>query len=173
MQAGLDVLPKVEQLCGTHGIETLFTQFITAKNAEEQKERGQWQAYYRHWEHLTQDKAGKEILRIHLRLARFATADRVFGKDGYSAFSSADFTERIRNINPSALIFTGVETQACVLATVLSAVDLGYKCVVAIDAVAASKQESHHACIQHVLSRFPGQIELDNVNSIGQRWSSP
>ena len=43
------------------------------------------------------------------------------------------------------MIVTGSETDVCVLATVLGAVDLGYRVIVVRDAVCSSSDEGHDA----------------------------
>jgi nicotinamidase-related amidase len=45
------------------------------------------------------------------------------------------------------LIVTGAETDVCVLATVLGAVDFGYGTVVVKDALCSSADESHDAIL--------------------------
>ena len=66
---------------------------------------------------------------------------------------------------------SGVETEVCVLATAMSAVDLGYRTVIAVDAVASSMPESHRACLEHVYPRFDQQVELARVEEILAAWS--
>ena len=58
----------------------------------------------------------------------------------------------------------------CVLATALSAVDLGYRTVIAVDAVASSAPASHRACIAHVYPRYEQQIELAEVTEVLAAW---
>ncbi len=170
--AGLEILPNIERLCAHAGRQNVFTKFITAKNVDEMEGHGQWQDYYQRWENLTQDKIGAEVLDIHPKLVPFTSDDREFDKRTYSAFSSPRFSQWIKERNPSALIFTGVETDACVLATVLSAVDRGYRCVIATDAVASSSVDAHTACLHHVYTRFATQIELATVDSIIAEWNN-
>ena len=58
------------------------------------------------------------------------------------------------------MILTGVETDVCVLATALSAVDRGFRVIVVSDAVASSDMDSHRACLELVYPRYDQQIEL-------------
>ena len=48
----------------------------------------------------------------------------------------------LKKANPSALIFSGIETDVCVLGTVLTAVDSGFRTIIAQDAVTSSDQFS-------------------------------
>ena len=75
-------------------------------------------------------------------------------------------------MQPSALVLSGVETDVCVLATALSAVDFGYRTVIAVDAVASSVAASHEACLAHVYPRYDQQIELASVDDIIAAWRS-
>jgi nicotinamidase-related amidase len=53
----------------------------------------------------------------------------------------------------------------------MSAVDLGYRTVIAVDAVTSSVAESHRACLDHVYPRYDQQIELACVDEIIAAWS--
>ncbi len=48
----------------------------------------------------------------------------------------------LRARNVGTLIISGSETDACVASTVLSAIDIGYKVVIARDAICSSSDES-------------------------------
>ena len=133
---------------------------------------GAWQRYYRHWHAVTQNEAGAEILDLHPALGPHAAAERVFDKPTHDAFDSPDLARHIAAAAPSALVLSGVETDVCVLATAMSAVDLGYRTVIATDAVASSVPESHAACLDHVYPRFDQQIELAGVAEILAAWSA-
>ena len=58
------------------------------------------------------------------------------------------------------LIITGSETDVCVLATVLDAVDLGFRVIVVEDALCSSFDEGHDALMTLYRNRFSEQIEL-------------
>ena len=73
------------------------------------------------------------------------------------------FMETMARRRPDTLIFTGVETDVCVLASVLTAVDRGYRVIVVTDAVASSDAAAHRATLQVILPRFDQQIELVDV----------
>jgi nicotinamidase-related amidase len=168
--AGLAVLPAALDLVEHAPERSLFTRFITATTAE--AATGAWQRYYRRWHAVTQDEAGAEILDLHPALGPHAAAERVFDKPTHDAFDSPDLARHIAAAAPSALVLSGVETDVCVLATAMSAVDLGYRTVIATDAVASSVPESHAACLAHVYPRFDQQIELAGVAEILAAWSA-
>jgi len=54
---------------------------------------------------------------------------------------------------------TGSETDVCVLATVLGAVDHGYRVIVVTDAVCSSSDEGHDAMLKLYRERYSLQIE--------------
>ena len=94
--------------------------------------------------------------QLTILLNRTACSNRL----GFSAFASDGFAERIRGRTPSAMIVCGVETDVCVLSTILSAVDQGIRTIVPIDAVASASPSGHDAVLNHVLPRYDHQVEL-------------
>ena len=114
------------------GGNAIFTRFVTADRAEDAK--GSWQRYYRRWSAVTRSEAGSEVFDLHPDLAGRAAHGRIFDKTTHDAFHGADFARHLEGIPASALILSGIETDVCVLATALSAVDLGYRTVIAVDA---------------------------------------
>ena len=170
-EACLNVIEPQIRLIGHAPDYSLFTRFITAKVADEAT--GSWQRYYRHWQVVTQVEAGPEVLDLHSDILALAHPENVYDKLTHDAFDSADFAARIHGEAPGALILSGVETDVCVLATAMSAVDLGYRTVIATDAVASSTPASHAATMEHIYPRFDQQIELASVETITQNWSAP
>ena len=169
--AGLEILPAVKRLLDHAPARACFTRFITAVTPEDAA--GSWRRFYRHWHAVTQEEAGAEILDLHPDLAPYAAAGRVFDKPTHDAFDSPAFARHIAVEAPSALVLSGIETDVCVLATALSAVDLGHRTVIATDAVASSVPASHDACLSLVYPRYDQQIELATVTEILAAWSAP
>jgi len=167
---GLALLPEIRRLVAHAPGRSLFTRFITARSPE--TAHGAWQRYYRRWRAVTQAEAGTEVLALHGDLAPLAAPGDVYDKAVHDAFLSEAFRERVAREAPSALVFSGVETDVCVLAAALSAVDLGYRTVIATDAVASSVPESHAACLARIYPRFDQQIELATVDEILAAWTA-
>ena len=163
-EAGLAVLPKIEQLVHARNLPTVFTRFITPSTAIEAI--GRWQTYYEFWHQVTKEEAGEECLALHPTLQKFAKTENTFDKTTYDAFASGSFRSSIEKANPSALIFSGIETDVCVLATVLTAVDLGIRTIIAKDAVTSSDLDSHNACFEFIFPRYSQQIEIATVAEI-------
>ena len=163
-EAGLAILPKIEQLVHARNLPTFFTRFITPSTATEAM--GSWQTYYEFWHQVTKEEAGEEWLALHPTLQKFAKSENTFDKTTYDAFASGSFRSSIEKANPSALIFSGIETDVCVLGTVLTAVDLGMRTIIAKDAVTSSDLNSHNACFEFIFPRYSQQIEIASVAEI-------
>ena len=114
------------------------------------------------------DDAKRDWLRTQLERAGWKVHAT---ETTHDAFDDAAFARHVTGLAPSALVLSGVETDVCVLATAMSAVDLGYRTVIAVDAVTSSVTESHQACLDHVYPRYDQQIELASVDQIISGWS--
>ena len=163
-EAGLALLQKIEQLVHARNLPSVFTRFITPSNASEAT--GSWQTYYEFWHQVTKAEAGEEWLALHPTLQKFAKSENTFDKTTYDAFASGSLRSSIERAQPSALIFSGIETDVCVLATVLTAVDLGFRTIIAEDAVTSSDLDSHNACFEFLFPRYSQQIEIATVAEI-------
>jgi nicotinamidase-related amidase len=163
-EAGLALLPKIEQLVHARNLPSVFTRFITPSRATEAS--GSWQTYYEFWHQVTKEEAGEEWLALHPTLQKFAKSENTFDKTTYDAFASGSLRSSIERAKPSALIFSGIETDVCVLATVLTAVDLGFRTIIARDAVTSSDLDSHNACFEFLFPRYSQQIEIATVAEI-------
>jgi nicotinamidase-related amidase len=53
-----------------------------------------------------------------------------------------------------------------VLATLLAAVDRGYRVIAVADALGSSSMEGHNATLWHVLTRLPDQVEIDDTAQV-------
>lgn len=168
-EPALSILPHCEALAKTAAGRCLFTRFITAQNAREA--RGSWQRYYRRWQSVTRDVVGNEIMQVHSSLAGYASEERSFDKSTHDAFDSTAFSDYVHASGTQALVLMGIETDVCVLATALSAVDLGYRVIIVKDAVASSVPESHTACLTHIYPRFDQQIELVDTATLIDQWT--
>lgn len=155
---GLSILPACGALCDAAPDRALFTRFVPARNPE--AAQGAWRGYYERWRDVTLEAAGEGPVALHADLAPHAAPDRVFDKPTHNAFEASSFRAFIAARQPSALVLCGVETDVCVLATALTAVDLGIRTIIAEDAVASSDHAGHRAAIDAIYPRFDMQIEL-------------
>jgi nicotinamidase-related amidase len=162
------VLPVVEALAERAPARTIFTRFIPPQRAHDMP--GMWQAYYTKWREVTREKLDPAFVELMPSLRRFVPPAMVFDKMVYSAFSQGDLTAYLQANEVDTLIVTGSETDVCVLASVLGAVDRGYRVIVVRDAVCSSSDESHDASLSLYHNRFAVQIEVAAAEEIVASW---
>jgi len=165
---GLSILPNIVKLAKASTNRCLFTRFMTPPTASDAE--GQWRDYYQHWQSVTQSVAGKEMMDLHAQLQPLAHPSRIFDKPTYDVFKNPSFVNTVQASSARNLIMFGIETDVCVMASVLSAVDLGYCVVVVTDATASSDVQSHQACLDLVYPRFDQQIILATTAEILTAW---
>jgi nicotinamidase-related amidase len=67
-------------------------------------------------------------------------------------------------------VISGGETDVCVLAAVLHAVDLGYRVIVASDALCSVSDKAHDDLLELFRERFQQQIEVTSSDTILDAW---
>ena len=77
----------------------------------------------------------------------------------------------LRRRGTDALVITGAETDVCVLAVVLDAVDLGYRVVLVTDAICSSSDATHDALLILYRNRFGQQIETITSEALLAGWN--
>jgi nicotinamidase-related amidase len=163
------VLPVVEVLVERAPQQTIFTRFIPPQHADQMP--GMWRAYYTKWHEVTRDNLDPAMIELMPSLKRFVPPAAVLDKMVYSAFAHRDLAARLQTDNVDTLIVTGSETDVCVLASVLGAVDRGYRVIVVRDAVCSSSDESHDALLRLYHERFAIQIEVADADEIIGCWT--
>lgn len=103
-------------------------------------------------------------------LARFAPPATIVDKRVYSPFVERALLSHLRDRQADALLITGAETDVCVLAAVLGAVDFGYRVVIASDAICSSADATHDALLTVYRNRFSEQIEIADTELILANW---
>jgi nicotinamidase-related amidase len=162
------VLPVVASLAGRHPERTLFTRFIPPERPDELP--GMWQRYYTRWRLATREHLDLDLLELMPPLAALCPPAADIDKTRYSGFAEPKLLAHLREREADALIISGSETDVCVLATVLSAVDLGYRVIVVRDAVCSSSDEGHDMLLRLYHTRFSEQIETADAATILSRW---
>jgi nicotinamidase-related amidase len=162
------VLPTIVSIAEICPERTVFTRFITLVNPDDRP--GRWQRYFTKWEPATRARLPPAQLDLVPPLGRFAPPATVVDKPAYSAFMESRLGAFLSQKGVDTLIITGAETDVCVLATVLDAVDLGYCVVVVEDALCSSSDQGHDALMTLYRSRFAEQIELVKSAELRALW---
>ena len=163
------VLPVVTEIAGRFPERTVFTRFITPQRPEDMP--GMWQRYYERWREATREKLDPRLLELLPSLARLSPPAAVIDKTRYSGFAEPNLLAHLWQRGADGLIVTGSETDVCVLATVLGAVDLGYRVILVRDAVCSSSDEGHDALLQVYHRRYSEQIETADAETVLSRWA--
>ena len=165
------VLPGIVATAEMNPSRNVFTRFITPRSADERP--GRWRQYFKRWERATRDHLAPEQLDLIEPFARMVPPGHVLDKPGYSAFAGTDLAARLREKAVDTVIVTGAETDVCVLSTVLSAVELGFRTVVVEDALCSSSDQGHDALMTIYRSRFTEQIDLVQLSRLPDLWQDP
>jgi nicotinamidase-related amidase len=162
------VLPVVAELAGRFPERTVFTRFITPGRPEEMP--GMWQRYYRRWRQATRERLDPGLLELMPPLGQLCPPAVVIDKTRYSGFAEPRLLAHLKQREADGLIITGSETDVCVLATALGAVDLGYRVIIVKDAICSSSDEGHDALLEVYRRRYTEQIETAQAETILARW---
>ncbi|MSP83446.1 MAG: cysteine hydrolase [Alphaproteobacteria bacterium] len=165
------VLPNVLRLARARPERAIYTRFLVPEDPEAAD--GAWRDHYQRWSEMTLQSLDPALQDLVAPLRALVPPGLVADKMTYSAFVSGDFIKVLAGIGGETLIFSGVETDVCVLATVLSAVDRGYRVIVARDAVTGSSLPAHGAMLEQIYPRLPDQIALLTTEEIVRAWRNP
>ena len=156
------ILPNVLTLCQTTATKTLCSRFITPPNPQSAK--GRWQTLYQAYPDVT--GLDPAILGLVPPLNQIVHPGQIFEKTTYSIFPAA----QPHLGQTDTLILSGAETDACVYASLLSAVDLGLRVIIATDAVTSSDADAHKATLDIIARRLPTQVDLATTSEIIAAW---
>ncbi|MGH6679599.1 MAG: cysteine hydrolase family protein [Bradyrhizobium sp.] len=162
------VLPVAAELAGRFPERTVFTRFIPPERPEQMP--GMWQRYYRRWRAATRECLDVSLLELMPPLAALCPPAAVIDKMCYSAFTEPALLAHLRERRADALIVSGSETDVCVLATVLGAVDWGYPVLVVRDAVCSSSDEGHDMLMRLYQVRFTEQVGTTDAAAVLLQW---
>ena len=121
------VLPNILSITSTHSEKTVFTRFIPAHKPGQGV--GMWRHYYERWGSMTIDQLGPEMIGLVPDLAKFVPPARTYDKHVYSPWTGTDLHQQLRGAGIDTVIITGGETDVCVLATMLGAIDWGFRII--------------------------------------------
>lgn len=163
------VLPNVVAVTAAHPRRTVFTRFLPARSPG--RGAGAWRRYYARWSTMTIDRLGSELVELVPDLARFVPPARICDKHVYSPWIGSDLHLRLHERSIETLVLTGGETEVCVLATMLGAIDWGFRVILVTDALCSSSDETHDAMMQVYLNRFSEQVECVTTETLLAAWT--
>ncbi|WP_112410798.1 cysteine hydrolase [Rhizobium sp. BK312] len=154
-------LDQVVEVAGRFPERTLFTRFIPPARADAMP--GKWQDYYEKWEMMTASRLPHELMLLIDPLQRFVPPARIFDKLTYSPWTDGRLHRNLAQEGIDTLVISGGETDVCVLAAALGAIELGYGIIVLRDAVCSGYDDAHDAALTLLERRFSVQSEIMTV----------
>ena len=115
---------------------------------------------------MTLDRLPTEAVDLLPPLAQLVPPAEVIDKGVYSPWFDGALEARLHARDADTLVVTGTETDVCVLAVVLGAINRGYRVLVPADAICSSSDDGRDALLGLLHRRFSQQVEAS-----GQRTS--
>jgi nicotinamidase-related amidase len=162
------VRDPIAALAKARPADTIFTRFITPRTPEDGVRS--WRDYYAKWPMMTRSQLGDEMIDLLPELRALVPPALVFDKPCYSPWLDGRLHTHLQQQEVNTLVISGGETDVCVLATVLGAVDLGYYIVLLQDAICSTSDETHDASLSLFGSRFSSQLRLAGTEEILNQW---
>jgi nicotinamidase-related amidase len=161
-------LPAILEISGRYTSQTVFTRFICPRDLGETC--GQWTRFYADAEGMLANKLHPSMMDLLPDLAKFIPPAKIVDRKVFSALASTDLRALLAQDSTDTLVISGFETDVCVLATVLAAIDLGFRVVLVKDALASSNEAGEKAALHQVFSRFDQQIEVIDTEELFRNW---
>ena len=162
------MLPAVEALVDMRPAWTVFTRFMPPYSEEEAF--GAWKIYYQKWAGMTRAQMAPKLLDLVPSRARYIPPAAVVDKTVYSPWFQPELIRSLRATNTDTIVVTGGETDVCVAATVMGAIDHGLRVVLPTDAVFGSADETHDAMLRIFQSRFALQLVTCTTQELLEDW---
>ncbi|MBZ9733484.1 cysteine hydrolase [Mesorhizobium sp. CA18] len=162
------ILPKVLSLVDGRPERTIFTRFITARRPGEGQ--GHWRQYYERWSQMTIECAGPGSLELLPELRDFVPPARVFDKSVYSPWLTGELHRSLQAEGVTELIVSGGEADMCVLATLLGAIDFGYRTILVEDAICSTSDEAYENMLKLFTTRYSHHVEVAAAEEVLDFW---
>lgn len=153
-----EVSPQVQEIAQRYPQRTVFTRFVPPKRAEDM--HGMWRSYYEKWDNMTLDRLGPDMIDLVPSLKALVPPARIFDKMTYSPWTTGELHRVLAGEGVETLVISGGETDVCVLAAALGAIDLGYRVILLKDAVCSGADDTHDASLELLSDRFSVQLEI-------------
>ena len=164
------ILPAVETIAGRYAERTVFTRFIPPETPEDGP--GMWRHYYRRWHQVTRREIHRDLIDLIPSLRRLVPPAAVIDKATYSGLATPALPAWLAEHGVDGLVVTGAETDVCILATVLGAIDYGYRVVIVTDAICSSSDPGHDALMDLYHLRFSEQVETIDTAALLEAWQT-
>ena len=162
----LQIVPKIQILIKAVKPENvIFTRFIPPKNWKDANRS--WRTYYKINQKITRDFLREGSLEVIDELMPYLSNRSIVStrKTTASIFTTGTFHSKIKKRSTKVLIFAGIETDYCVLSSVLDAINLGYYVIVVSDACASSKKYGQRNA-KGIFERFPEQLWITTTENL-------
>ncbi len=159
--------PQIQEIANHYPQRTVFTRFVPPKRAEDM--RGMWQSYYEKWDTMTLERLGPEMVDLVPSLKALVPPARIFDKMTYSPWTTGELHRVLAGEGVETLAISGGETDVCVLAAAIGAIDLGYRVILLKDAVCSGADETHDASLELLGDRFSVQLEIASTEDFLSR----
>lgn len=150
------ILPTVIALCERFRQRTIFTRFMPPPTPGQAT--GTWRGFYSKWPQVTGEAISPHLLDLMPPLSTFVPPALVLDKMTYSAFGNRALLSQFRKWQIKQIVISGLETDVCVLATAMAAIDLGFGVIIPLDAVCSSSDTGHDALLSVFRTRFSQQV---------------
>lgn len=148
---------------------TIFTRFVPPKTPADA--RGMWRPYFEKWSSMTRSALGEEMIDVLPELREFIPPAIVFDKPIYSPWLDGRLHRFLQQRKAETLVISGGETDVCVLAAVLGAVDLGYRVILAKDAICSASDATHDDSLELFARRFSVHLSLMDSEEVLEVWA--
>jgi nicotinamidase-related amidase len=116
-------LPAILEISGRYASQTVFTRFICPRDLSETS--GQWTRFYADAEGMLSSQLHLSMMDLLPELAKFIPPAKIFDRKVFSALASSELRALLAQGSIDTLVISGFETDVCVLATVLTAIEGG------------------------------------------------
>ncbi len=130
-----DLLPAIIQLTEAYGDDVAYSRHVPPADGG----HGAWKRFYENWKELDEDPSNWDLMPELAGRPGIHAA-----KSTYSVFGAPELRALL---DRDELVLCGVETDCCVLATALEAIDRGVPVTVVEDAVASPSAAGHEGAL--------------------------
>ena len=130
-----DLLPTIVELADAFGDDVAYSRHVPPADGG----HGAWKRFYENWKELDEDPSNWDLMPELAGRPGIHAA-----KSTYSVFGAPELRAQL---DRDELILCGVETDCCVLATALEAIDHGVPVTVVEDAVASPSPAGHEGAL--------------------------